>query len=61
MLINITKNQKRIRHKIHLEKEGMSHILNSESLFLPNLEEVGENFVNENKVFQDNILLNIWG
>ena len=46
--------------KTHLELKGMSYLFDSESLFPPNLKELGENFFNEKKVSQDNMMRYLW-
>ena len=54
------RNQNKIRHKKHLELQGMSYKFDSESLFPPNLKELGEKFFNEKKVSQDNMMRYLW-
>ena len=54
------RNQNKIRHKKHLELKGMSYEFDSESLFPPNLKELGETFFNEKKVSQNNMMRYLW-
>ena len=54
------RNQNKIRHKKHLELQGMSYKFDSESIFPSNLKELGEKFFNEKKVLQDNMMRYLW-